>query len=180
MRAEAMKRQTNRGFTLIELLVVIGIVAMLSSLMLPNLKKMKEKADSVHCMNNLRQIGVAVNSWANDNDNHFPMIEPTLTSSVYGGEGETILEALGDYGVTPTLLRCKTDVGRDNYFQKEGSSYLWNPVLDGENLSQARIYGRRRIFVPRISRVSLCTDMERIHRGRMNRLRGDGSVHWEL
>jgi len=63
---------SKKGFTLIELLVVIAIIALLLSILLPALQAVKDRAKDVFCMNNLNQIGKAVQIYANEYDNLIP------------------------------------------------------------------------------------------------------------
>jgi prepilin-type N-terminal cleavage/methylation domain-containing protein len=62
----------RRAFTLIELLVVIAIIAILAALLLPALAAAREKARRTACLNNLKQMGVALESYCSDYGQYFP------------------------------------------------------------------------------------------------------------
>ncbi|MFW6059441.1 MAG: type II secretion system protein [Phycisphaeraceae bacterium] len=68
----------RRGFTLVELLVVISIIALLIAILLPALSAAREAARSTLCLSNLRQVGLAVATYADDNDGYLmPYINGT-------------------------------------------------------------------------------------------------------
>jgi prepilin-type N-terminal cleavage/methylation domain-containing protein len=75
LRARLMKTNSTRrpfGFTLIELLVVIAIIAILAAMILPALARAKAKGQRIVCLNNLRQIGLFMQFYTEENNDYFP------------------------------------------------------------------------------------------------------------
>ena len=66
-------KKLSRAFTLVELLVVISVIGLLMGILVPALGKARGAANRTYCMANLRQIGVAMRSYLDDNRDIFPL-----------------------------------------------------------------------------------------------------------
>ena len=89
-----MQRST-RAFTLIELLVVMVIIALLVGLLLPALGRAREEARKTQCRSNLRQLGLAMNIYANDNRDWSPVAYDYL----YGPAGKHTTTGIHDNNI---------------------------------------------------------------------------------
>ena len=83
-----MTLRTHRGFTLVEMLVVISVMAILMGLILPAIQRAREAARRIHCVNNLKQIGIALHAHESASGK-FPASAGTLTR-----DGSYILQLL--------------------------------------------------------------------------------------
>jgi prepilin-type N-terminal cleavage/methylation domain-containing protein/prepilin-type processing-associated H-X9-DG protein len=122
------------AFTLIELLVVMAIIGVLASLLLPTLGKAKEAGRSTVCLGNLRQVGIALQLYVQDNDNRLPVMRDRLfeTNGVPDTNAtESIDLVLSNHLGAVQVLRCPSDFKR--IYEQTRSSYSWNSLLNGQD-----------------------------------------------
>jgi len=89
----------KKQFTLIELLVVIAIIAVLATMLFPVVGNMKERALQTKCSSNLKQLGTALMTYAQDNDEQYP----------YAGESYKAYGTPQNIGYNLFPLRCSKD-----------------------------------------------------------------------
>ena len=189
----------SKAFTLVETLVVIAIIAILASLLLPALSKSQLRAKRIWCENNLQQLGLGFNTFANDHGGKFPMAVSTNDSGsmefVQDGfnAGEVFytsyhhFQTLSSELRTPKILICPADTRTpaENFpnLQNENISYF--VCVDAEPTKTASILAGDRNLATNSMENPTILQMNpgswlrwtaELHRFKGNVLFGDGHV----
>jgi prepilin-type N-terminal cleavage/methylation domain-containing protein len=131
----------RRAFTLVELLVVIAILALLASLLFPVFARAREQARKAKCASHLRQLGLALNMYAQDYDDLLPSCDPTADAEP-GLDGlPALFAALEPYVRNQQIYRCPDD---QSWYRQHGwnlLSYGWVWLFNGQPLDGASFLG---------------------------------------
>jgi len=105
----AAKEMGKKGFTLIETMIVISIIGVLAGLLMPAVQRVREYGRRTQCKSNLHQIGLALNIYADDNEEKYPYID-TATDIYHRNKFVSLGLLYPDYiGNNPKIFRCPSD-----------------------------------------------------------------------
>ena len=168
----------GRAFTLIELLVVIAIIGILAALLIPTLARSKESARATGCLSNLHQLGIALQLYVQDNENHLPVLTNLGVSAAglpLSNTPPTLDVVLTNHVSAGKVFACPSDDLR--LFELTGTSFWWNHLLNGQDADHLSAFEMK--F--EVHQIPLVFDKEAFHKARgaafgVNYLYADGHI----
>ena len=108
-----MKRPTHRGFTLVELLATIAIIGVLSGILIAGIGKARDRAKASQCLNNLRQVTLAMIAYTGENKGKLPAQQTTVNGQPLTWRAQ-LLPYLGDNKSMEVFLCPADGIGRES------------------------------------------------------------------
>jgi len=168
-------RPRASAFTIVEILVTLAILALLMAISVPTFRMMKANAHSTLCSGKLREIGIGLNNYFVEKGMTFPTMVAARESRDQDDPAidTVLLEYVGD----EVIFQCPADHGE--FFEKTGSSYFWNSLLNGQKTSNLKLLG----MTGQASGIPIVSDKENFHEDvgdGVNVLYADGHVLREV
>lgn len=163
------------GLTMIEILIVMAILAVLISLGVPSYRLVKANARSAVCSSKLRDIGIGFNNYFLEHGMTFP--EMVAARESREEEAPALDTVLLEYVGDEFSFQCPAD--HEGIFEKTGSSYFWNSLLNGQKTSNLKLLG----MTGQASGIPIVSDKENFHEDvgdGVNVLYADGHVLREV
>jgi prepilin-type processing-associated H-X9-DG protein len=158
-----------------ELLITMTIIAALVTLLVPASQRLMGKAKAAHCLNNLRNLGGALQLYLAEHNNTMPTLVTVRDNK--DSSDPAIDNTLNAYTSGTEVFHCTAD--NKNLFQTTGTSYLWNNLLNGQNVAYMNFMG----FIKDGAHIPVMSDKENFHKYqdvKVNILYADGHAAKEI
>lgn len=157
MSGSAFAGAPRKGFTLIELLLVVAIIAVLIALVLPAMGAVLRRGDHIACVNNMRNIGIALAAYTQESRGLLP---PSSCPSNTGTVNDWWMVRIRDYTQADIRYRCPSDtsdrfVDWNNLPTERLEQYRWSSYSVNSRLDKPPYNNIRRVKDPRKT-IYLC------------------------
>lgn len=151
-------RAPSRAFTLTEVIVVLGVIGVLTAILMPTLKSIRDESRSAVCLSNLKQIHAALETYRQNNNTLLPYAEPLPAPGPEAAPGDDpqpigglnnalrlILPKLGDHWICPADYNPASQSIGTSYFYLAGAGMLAVPFNPQASIADNKLAAARAI-----------------------------------